>query len=125
MNNETIHTAFVYDWQRDDEGFLKWMLPCLITGINKEVFDQLSDSTNKWTHIELRIQVNGVDVPAENFLSSVKRNMTYYANQEAQRLVSEIPELRRLHDLMEEADMALRQRLAQILTDAGVEIGLE
>jgi hypothetical protein len=121
MINES--TGFTYDWQQQEEGFLKWFLPTLVTTMDSEVFNRLSEATDKFTNVTLTIQVNGVDVPVENFLSGVESNMTYYANKEAGRLVTSIPRLERLRELMDDADYALRERLTQIMAEAGVDLG--
>jgi hypothetical protein len=116
-------TGFTYDWQQQPDNFLKWLLPTLISAGDREMFECLSEATDKFTNVTLTIQVNGVNVPVENFLSGVESNMTYYANKEAARLVTSIPRLERLREAMDDADHALRERLVQIMAEAGVDLG--
>jgi len=116
-------TEFRFDWQAAPEGFLKWLLPVLVANRRGEdQFDELSKITDKFTDVRLTIQVNGLEVDAENFLNGVEHNMEYYAKVEARRLLDEVGRFDDLEDLLASAKRTVMQDVEQRLSAAGIEL---
>lgn len=113
----TATRSFTFDWQAAPEGFLKWMLTCLVRDHDIE---GLGEATDKFTKCELTIQVNGVPVNAENFIEGVERNMDYYTEREAKKLVASLPRLDKIRDDLEDAERAMRGALREGLAQAGI-----
>lgn len=111
---------FVFDWQAQPEGFLKWMIPNLITGISHARFSQLSSATDGWRSVVLTIQINGVPVPAQQFVEGVERNMEHYATEEARRLLSEAGRLDDLGDLVRDVEREVSATIRRRLAAAGI-----
>ena len=115
--------GFVFDWQKcGSDDFLKWMIPTLISGLDSSVMDQLNILTNGWQEVELRVQINGVEVPTDKFVSGIENNMNFFVRKEANRLVASIRRLEELREVMDQADRVLSRRLRDTLADAGVEL---
>lgn len=114
---------FRFDWQAQPEGFLKWLLPTLISSRHHDgLIDQLSAATEKFTDVRLTVQINGVDVDPAAFLTGVEMNMVHYAKAEARRLVDEIGELALLRELLEDVERSAVRQLEQRLAAAGIEL---
>src|SRR5262249_4109986 len=115
--------AFTFDWQRRPEGFLKWMIPVLLGDLaGSETWDRLREATSGFTEVELRIQVNDIEMPVEKFIANIERRMDWHVKAEVERLISSIPRLALLRDAMDNADHALSHRLREILREAGVDL---
>jgi hypothetical protein len=115
--------TFRFDWQAEPDGFLKWLLPVVIPVSQKaDLIEQLSAATDKFTNVELTIQVNGIQVDAQAFLTAVERNMDHSVSAEARRLLDEIGKFEDLHELLRDAERAARRSIEQRLTDAGFEL---
>lgn len=120
-----------FNWHDLHEGFLKWMVVNLITGSRKEdieLFEKLSKVTNKYHNVDMKITINGVEVPTDYFVKSVESNMDFIAKQEAERAISEYEPLNKFREASAkiEADLAAaRYALRFHLDDLVSELGLE
>jgi hypothetical protein len=118
---------FQFDWQARGEDFVKWMFVHLIAekhGVDhspKIDFEELSDATNGFRNVQLTMQVNGIEVNAQNFIESVENAIKQYAEQAAQQIVAEsIPDLEELQDTVYHAQKAIADRLKNSLKSAGI-----
>lgn len=106
--------SHVFDWQKEPEGFLNWMMPTLVTALPEGMFERLSEITRGWTEVSLTIQVNGVDVPVKSFLSGIERNMTYFAQKAARDRLDDIGELNELTEELAGLRDMVQRRAHQI-----------
>lgn len=115
----------VYDWQADKEdSFLKWMVVNLLSGLPTPKVDELGEATDKFQRINLTIQINGVDVPVDHFVSSIESNMQCLARREAEAMLQAIPQLTALRAGLEQAEAAATGHLRGLLKVAGMDLEL-
>lgn len=114
--------AFTYAWQARSGDFLHWMLPVLLSGMPEATMEELAVATDKWQNVTLAIQVNGVSVPVASFLDGIERNMSYFAEQEARRLLDEGARFDELTDLIHDVERTVTTLVRARLDAAGVSI---
>ena len=114
---------YQFDWQGLSEGdFVKWMFVNLLTtpgnhSESKDLIDQLTEPTKKFTDVTLTMQVNGIEVNAENFIRSVEKGMNYRAEDAVKEAVSSITDIRELDEEISRAHNVLRDKLREIVKD--------
>ena len=118
-----------FNWHQSD-GFLRWMIPHLVGGKNRDLFDQLSEATDKFTNVTLTIKINDIEVDTEMFVDSVRRNMDYITQDAAKKMVEKpleglVPELEALQDAVRQAENAIRDHVKQKLKEAGIDLNFD
>ena len=104
-------------FKEDREGFTAWMIINLVTQAREDgQYDQLDELTNKWTDIDLTVQVNGVDISPEHFLKGVESNMHYWAEKKAARAVESVldgvrDEVEKVEDILRQTEALVKSRL--------------
>lgn len=111
-----------FNWHElDHDEFLSWMTITLVTQARKDdIFEKLNILTKKWTDVNLTIQINGVEVSAENFIEGIKSNMSYWAEQKAEVKAHEILEsvrdkINEVEELLDDVAQELRRRVDTML----------
>lgn len=117
--------SFTFAWNSQSNDFKHWMLPNLTTGMPMEKLDELAEATDKWQHVMLTIQINGVPVSAEAFIEGVKRNMEWWAEKEAHRLLTEAAQFEKLSETLHEVERAVTWLVRRKVREAGVELPYE
>lgn len=115
--------TFQFDWQKRNEDFVKWMFVHLVADQRSgdPKFEKLSEATNHFTEVKLTIQVNGIEVNAQNFIESVQNAYTQHAENAARQLVEEtIPDFYELREAVDTAQRALTEKLRTAMESAGV-----
>ena len=114
---------FKFDWQARNEDFVKWMFVHLIADQRKvDNFDELSNATKGFTNVEITMQVNGVEVNAQNFIESVEEAYKQHAERAAKQMVDDaIPDLWDLREAVDDAQHALTRKLREAMRENGVE----
>lgn len=82
----------MFNYYEESDEFLGWAFVSLMASFSrdKEKFNELQGKTNGWTEVDLKIIINGVEVPTDNFMKSVEGNMKYWAEQKAARQVESV-----------------------------------
>jgi hypothetical protein len=114
-------TTFRFDWTKEPrDSFLNWFVPVAVGGSDIVALN-LKDPD--WTtHIELTMQVNGVEVNAQRFMERVRENMHYYAQSYAADLVNEIGRLDEATQILEDVGNHVRGEVINRLREHGVEL---
>lgn len=111
-----------FNWHAEPEGFLKWLIPTVISGLKDGGFKRISEATTDFTDVRINMQINGVPVDALAFIAGVHRNMDYAVGVEAQRIVREETKFSEVEDLVHDAMKAVRRSLLKQLEKAGIEL---
>lgn len=115
-------SGYVYNWQNGKEDFLKWMIVNLVSGMrgDDEMFERLSEATDKWQRIELTILINGEEVPVHKFVEGIERNMELNVRESVAQTVNQLPDLDHLREALRDAEQAATQVLRDRLREVGV-----
>lgn len=111
-----------FNWHElDHDGFLSWMVVNLVTAqrINKQTesdFERISEATDGFKNVDMKITINEIDVPVDYFVKQVKNNMEYYARQVADEIsgdaLSDLQDkITDIGDLLNEATEAIRYKV--------------
>lgn len=98
--------------------FIGWALVSLLAGTDK--FDELSEKTDGWEKVDLKVTINGVEMDTEDFMKSVEGNMKWWAEQKAARMMEEVmddvrEEVDKVEDVLKEASEHIKSRLQKEL----------
>lgn len=117
--------TLAFDWQALDENdFLKWLL-ISFSGADKtrdeqtEWIETMSERTDKFTNVQMDIQLNGVPVPAGALISELRRHLNGLAEQAARELVANVG-FGDLEVHISDATRAIRNSLDAKLREAGI-----
>lgn len=114
---------FVFDWAKEPEGFLKWFLPTLLAGEPlDEHMDELTKRTKKFSDVQVRVLINGLEVDAGHFLDGVERNMEHHATKEARRMLDEVGGMGDLEERISAIRDVLVGEFEKALRDRGIEL---
>lgn len=99
---------------RSDE-FIGWALVSLIAG-DKTNFEELSEKTNKWDEVDLKISINGIEVDTEHFMESMENNMKWWAEKKAARMMEDVmdgvrEEVDKVEEVLKEASTFIKVKL--------------
>lgn len=129
--------SYTFNWHslRDmdsgtDEGFLRWMLVNLVTrrcddedySRSRTLLEQLSDASNGFTNVTLTIQANGIDLNVEHFVSSIRRNMEWWARRTAVEELEGRTDVTELFDAVSSLRVRVRRSMEIIARDLGIEL---
>lgn len=118
--------TFKFNWQKEPEGFLKWLIPHVLPKDDPKAtmsaVDQLSKATDKFTNVELTMLINGIKVDARRFLTRVEQNMEYYARQEAARMLNEIAGFDEVQERLDTIRMHFISEVESTFRKHGIEL---
>lgn len=109
-----------FDWHREPEGVLRWALPTALSGVSSARFDELSERTHAWTRVDLRLLVNGVELPGRPLLEGLARAVENEGRATAARALASLAELETIRLTLE----ALEDAVAGELRRVGRRLGL-
>lgn len=101
-----------FNWHElDHDGFLSWMVIHLVSADrnkngNNEVFEQLSEATDHFKNVEMKISINGVDLPVYDLVDRIQSNMKWHAARASEDISHEL--MQRLQDEVEKIEDSLR-----------------
>ena len=116
-------TEYRFDWQAQGGAagrtFEGWLLPTPLAGKDWDTtMELLREKTKDWSDVVVTVQVNGEEVNARGFFTTIDMNLTYLIEREAKRLIEEDDRLTEIGEAaaLFEADCkrAARYRLGQI-----------
>lgn len=102
------------------EGFMRSAMVNMVTGRIVE-WETLSKATKGFTDIQLTIQMNGIDIDAEPFLTSLGRRIEHAAKDKLNELVRNVG-LTALAEAVNDIDQALKQELYARVNALGIEL---
>jgi hypothetical protein len=116
--------TYTFDWQKEPENFLKWMVPHLLAGLkdDDETFDKIYDATDGFENVTLTIQINGVDIPVKHFVDSIAMNMDVQVELAARQMIKDIPKLKKLKNLMDLFEVEMLNRMQQIARENNLDL---
>lgn len=116
-----------FDWQKRDEDFVKWMFVHLIADKRQEDprFETLSSATKGFTDVQITMQVNGIEVNAQNFIESVENAYRQHAERTAKDLVRDMPRMQELEDVLAEAQRQAKSAIEEAFARAGIDLDLD
>ena len=101
-----------FNWHEMSEGaFLRWILPAALSEcVREEGFrERLSAATEKFTAVDLVLEINGIRVDGEILLKSMQRLMMHWAEREAERYVRQSPEWEMICETQDEIQRILKE----------------
>lgn len=112
--------SFTFDWHKEPENFLNWMLVNLVTGIREDtdLFKKISEESKGFTNVTLTMQINGYDVPVDSFIKGIENNMEYKAQKAAEEMVKGIPQLLKLRELLDMFEGAVGDKVLELVKNA-------
>lgn len=128
-------TTFTFNWHDLDghnwsgtgysfESFVSWFLVHLVVPTEDQErtswYDDLSEKTNKFENVDLKILVNSVEVNAEHALASIHNNMVRYAQNAAVEELRKVEEFRSLKRAMRGLEGAVVDRLESVARGFGL-----
>lgn len=119
--------TFAFDWQAlPEQDFLQFLLVSFSMADKtqdeqREWVEAMSERTDKFTNVQMDIQINGIPVPASALIRELRRHLTWIAEQAARELVSNVG-FGELEDELREAEKAIRDVIHDRLRKAGIEI---
>lgn len=124
-------TTFTFNWHEqrtfdDWEGFLVWSLVHLVvpTDENERTswYDELSERTNNFANVELKILINGVEGNVQHLLEGIHANMVKYAREAAVEELRSSVEFRNMRHTMRALEGAIVDRAEQVARGFGLEL---
>lgn len=127
MTDETTHT---FDWHAEPSAsFFHHAVLWMVTNErstraqNDQLFDKLSELTDKWSSVELGITLNGVEMDAKAFIERLDKAFDWAVAEDAKRIVIEsIPGLDKLIDTVSDLERQVQQTAIKLAADAGYDI---
>lgn len=122
MSKAKTVQPFVFDWKREPESFLKWLLPTVMVGVSSEQMAELADATKEWSEVRVQVLINGVEVNAQQFFEGVERNMDDRARRAAKDMLDEVGGFDALEERIREIRAHLIAKTEEALRERGIEL---
>jgi hypothetical protein len=95
-------------------------LVSLIAGSSNEKHEELTEATKTWSEVDIKISINGIDVPYDHFFKSVESNMKWWAEKKATSMMEDVmdglrEEVDKVEDVLKEASEHIKSRLQKEL----------
>jgi len=93
--------------------------------VNKEDesdFNNLSEATDSFRNVDMKITINGIDIPIEYFVKQVQSNMKFYARQASDEIAGEVTsqiddKVREILEVIEDATDSIRIKVDKFFTE--------
>lgn len=130
-DTQTDDTTFTFNWHDLDahsdysyESFVSWFLVHLAVPTEDQEltswYDDLSEKTNQFQNVELKILINGVEGNAQHALESIHRNMVKYAQDVAVEELRNSAEFRNMKRILRGLEGAIVDRAEQVARGFGL-----
>lgn len=110
-----------FNWRDlDQEDFLKWMVVTLLTDHREnsedKSFEDIRTVTDDFTNVDMKISINGIEVPINRFVDGIKMNMKHYARKTADEVSSNAvslleDQITEISNMLAEASDAIRYKV--------------
>lgn len=121
-----------YNWHEESRAsFLSWLLPTAIADYpnkEKEDIERLSVATEKFTKIDLVLEISGVRISGEQLFTDMYNLMRREMEKEATRYVKEFSGMEKIEEAQDDVAAILRDAQRAIkrkFEDAGLEFPSE
>lgn len=118
--------AFKFAYEDHKNGFLGWALIMLLGKARKDgyddIFDIISDRSDKFKNVELEIKVNGFEMDPQGFMDRLKEIMEDEAKRVAKEKLGEIDEIMEIEDELANLRTILTERIDQLAGKYGIEL---
>ncbi len=115
-----------FDWHTTEpDGFLRWVIPVLLAGADRELVERLGRATGGWREVDLAIRVNGVDLPTRHLVEQLESNLDHRAARAARDLVAELIDVGRVRAELDSLARAVEAHVADAAWRLGVELARE
>lgn len=121
---------YAFDWHELDDydekkidHFLKWLVPTVLA--DSVVAEEIAEASDRYTRVELTMQLNGIEVNAQSFVEGCYRNMRRFAQDAAVAKLVEVVDYANLVETIEQLRVTLQGVALQVARDLGVNRGLE
>lgn len=122
--------GYTFDWhelddysQKKIDHFLKWLVPTVLA--DSVVAEEIAEASDRYTRVELTMQLNGVEVDARAFVEGCYINMQRFAQDAAVAKLVEVVDYADLIETTDELRRTLREVALRIARGLGVDRGLE
>lgn len=117
---------FRYNWHEEQFGgsdFKAWLIPTLLVGKRgTDAWDELSAATDKFTDVNVTVQINGIEIDPTDFFEGVESNMHWRSERRAVELIRDDERLRALSNTAYEVEQELRKAALDRLRELGIEL---
>lgn len=111
-----------FDWQAmNQDEFLYWALPSILSGISEADLERFSEATNKFTNVEIGMTINGIPADGERFLIRLNETMEDRIKKEAARIVAEHTRLTQVEEIVESIMTTAKEAINDDLRAIGIE----
>src|SRR5215217_6372498 len=102
--------------RRDRTSFKSWLVTNLISPVSrdKDQFDAISKATDKFTNVEITMQINGIE-----------SNMNYLTEKSAKEQVRDMTDLVELEDAISALRFELTNKVYELANKNGIELERE
>lgn len=121
-------SALTFDWHKENrESFRSWIVINLIAystspGKGEEFFDKVKEASDNFTNCEITIQINGIEVDAEQMLDRIAENMEWQAERKAKEIVKQLPGFSDIEEALEIASKAIKKKFLGELKNLGISV---
>lgn len=117
-----METDFTFNWHERDEDFVKWLTTSMLGMIGNDNFAELSERSAAFTNVKLTVALNGMEVPAEEFLERLNRAMQDRVQRRVREWFEEAQPLRDVQDLMYDFEREVRGIVRRRAAELGIEL---
>jgi hypothetical protein len=108
-----------FDWhQQGENSFRKWLIPSLCSG---DEIDLLSEATDRFTNIEIAIQINGVEIDASGWIDRLEEAFDREVPRHARKMIEDVPRLTELYDAVQDLEREVRRKIFELAREAGID----
>jgi hypothetical protein len=130
-------TKLTFNWHELDEdnleGFLKWMIPTLLSEHRNQTNDseldhllhRVGEASDKFTKLTMTIQLNGIEVNVLHFVENLYVAWSNASKAEATRVLKESTDVGELFELVETLKRNVKLKTERVGTALGLDMTLE
>ncbi len=104
-----------FNYHENADEFIGRAVISLMAG-QHDKFDELSEKTDSWKNVDLKISINGVEVDTHHFMESMEGNMKWWAAKKATEEVENVMDnvrekIDEIEDMLQEVSGFVRTKL--------------
>lgn len=110
-----------FNWHEEEDNALQWLIPSLLAGGDDDLFDKVAKATEQFTNVQLKVSINGINVPVEHIAYQLEANVEHEARKIAKERLK-APEIQQVIELLESFGADVRQHLYKLADKAGIKL---
>jgi hypothetical protein len=121
--------TFKFAYEEHKNGFLGWAVIMLLGKAREDgyddIFDVISDRSNEFNDLELKIELNGIEMSADGFMERMREIMEHEAEKVAREKLSEVAEFIELEDDIADLRALIKKQKEKLAKKYDIAIGDE